>query len=109
MKAANDGVRFVLEMVALVAIGYWGWRQGGSTLAKIAIAAAIVVGVSALWATFRTGSDAPVEVPTAVRVVIEVGVFAAATAALFAVGHRSWAIGFAILAAANEILNYVLG
>jgi hypothetical protein len=40
--------------------------------------------------------------------VIEVAVFAAATAALAAVGRTRLAIVFAVLAAINEILNYTL-
>lgn len=49
-----------------------------------------------------------VEVPTAVRVVIEVAVFAAAAAALAAAGRVGLAIVFAVLAGINEILNYTL-
>jgi hypothetical protein len=57
---------------------------------------------------FRSESDAVVEVSTAVRVVIEVAVFAAATAALAAVGGTRLAIAFAFVAAINEVLNYAL-
>ena len=108
MKAVNDGVRFVLELAALAAIAYWGWRTGGSTAMKLLLAVGSVVIVAVVWAVFRSESDAVVEVPTAVRIVIEVAVFAAATAALAAVGRTRLALGFAVVAAINEVLNYVL-
>lgn len=108
MKALNDGVRFLLELCALAAIAYWGWRTGNSTASKLVLAVGGVVLVAVVWGVFRSESDAIVEVPAAARIVIEVAVFAAATAALVAVGRTSLAIAFAVLAAINEILNYTL-
>jgi Protein of unknown function (DUF2568) len=52
--------------------------------------------VAVVWGVFRSESDAVVEVTTAVRVVIEVAVFAAAAAALAAVGRVGLAIVFAV-------------
>ena len=102
MKAVNDGVRFLLELCALAAIAYWGWRTGNSTATKLLLAVGGVVLVAVVWGVFRSESDAVVEVPTAVRVAIEVAVFAAAAAALAAVGRVGLAIVFAVLAGINE-------
>src|ERR671918_1165845 len=109
MKAVNDGVRFILELGALAAVAYWGWRTGGSTAMKLLLAVGGVVVIAVVWGVFRSESDAIVEVATAVRIVIEVAVFAAATAALAAVGRPRLAVAFAVVAAINEILNYALG
>ncbi len=108
MKAVNDGIRFILELIALGAIAYWGWRTGNSTATRLLLAVGGVVLVAVVWGVFRSESDALVEVPTAVRVVIEVAVFGAAAAALAAVGRVGWAIAFAVVAGINEILNYTL-
>jgi Protein of unknown function (DUF2568) len=108
MKAVNDGVRFVVELCALAAIAYWGWRTGGSTATKLLMAVGGVVLVAVVWGIFRSESDAVVEVPAAVRIIIEVTVFAAATAALAAVGRVGLAIAFAVVAGIDEILNYTL-
>ncbi len=108
MKAVNDGVRFIVELLALAAVAYWGWRAGGSTATKLLLAGGGVVLIAVVWGVFRSESVAIVEVPTAVRIVIEVAVFAAATAALAAVGRTGLAIAFAVVAAINEILNYTL-
>jgi Protein of unknown function (DUF2568) len=106
MKAVNDGVRFLLELCALAAVAYWGWRTGGSTVSRLLLAGGCVILIAVVWGVFRSESDAVVEVPTAVRIVIEIAVFAAATAALAAVGCPRLAVAFAIVAAINEILNY---
>jgi hypothetical protein len=108
MKPVNDGVRFVLELCALAAIGYWGWRTGNSTASRLVLTIGGIVIVAAVWGIFRSESDAVVGVSTPVRVVIEVAVFAAAMAALAAVGRTRLAIAFAVIAAINEVLNYTL-
>jgi len=108
MKAVNDGVRFLLELCALAAIAYWGWRTGSSTATKLLLTVGGVVLVAVVWGVFRSESDAVVEVPTAIRIVIEVAVFAAATVALAAVGRVGLAVAFAVVATINEILNYTV-
>jgi hypothetical protein len=108
MSFVNDGVRFLLELGALAAIAYWGWRTGSSTASRLLLAVGGVVLVAVVWGVFRSESDAVVEVSTGVRIVIEVAVFAAATAAIAAVGRVGLAIAFAVVAGINEILNYTL-
>ena len=108
MVAVNDGLRFILEMCALVAVGYWGWRTGNTVASRLLLSVGGVVLIAVVWAVFRADEGATVEVPTAVRIAIEVAVFAAATAALAAVGRVRLAIVYAVLAALNEILNYTL-
>jgi hypothetical protein len=108
MKAANDGVRFLLELCGLAAVAYWGWRTGNATPTKMLLSVGSVLIIAVVWGVFRSESDAVVEVPTAVRVAIEVAVFAAASAALAAVGKPRLAIAFAAIALINEIFNYTL-
>jgi hypothetical protein len=103
MRAVNDGVRFILEICALAAICWWGWQPGRSTASRRLLAV-----LSVVWGVFRSESDAIVEVPTAVRILIEVVAFGAATAALVAVGRTRLAAAFAVAAGINEILEYML-
>lgn len=35
IQSANLGLAFLLELVALAAFGYWGFRAGGSLPAKL--------------------------------------------------------------------------
>ncbi|MDQ3889421.1 MAG: DUF2568 domain-containing protein [Actinomycetota bacterium] len=75
---------------------------------KLLVTVGAVALVATVWAVFRSESGAPVEVPTVVRIVIEVAVFAAAAAALAAVARIWLAVAFALVAVSNEILNYAL-
>ena len=43
LKGANLALRFLLELAALAAVGYWGWDAGGPLLAIAAVAAVAVV------------------------------------------------------------------
>jgi len=79
MTPINQGLRFGLELAALVAIGNGAmthWGLGGG-------AAAIVV-VLVVWAVFNVPGDpsrsghAPIPVPGWLRLIIEVLIFAAA-------------------------------
>jgi hypothetical protein len=57
---ANLILRFVLEIVALVAVGQWAWRVGesfGSALARIAFTIGLPLLMAALWAVFRAPDD----------------------------------------------------
>lgn len=69
----NLALRFVLEMAALAALGYWGWTQH-SGIARWAWTLGLVIGAAALWGTFRVPDDpgsAPVAVPGIVRLLLE--------------------------------------
>ncbi len=37
IKGANLALRFLLELCALGALGYWGFKTGNTTIAKIAL------------------------------------------------------------------------
>jgi hypothetical protein len=37
IKGANLALRFLLELCALGALGYWGFKAGNTTIAKIAL------------------------------------------------------------------------
>lgn len=81
-------IRFSLEIVAQVSIGMWGYQIAGWPLAI-----ALPVISAGLWGTFAVVGDpsrsgkAPVKVPGAVRLAIELLVFLGGAAALAALGY----------------------
>jgi len=96
----NLAARFLLELSALLAIGFWGWRQStGSFRFVLAIGIPLIAAV--LWGTFAVPDDpsrsgkAPVPVPGIVRLVLELAFFAFATWALYNAGatQLSWLLG----------------
>ena len=107
----NLALRFILELSALVAIGYWGWSQSVGWL-RFGLAIGLPVLAATLWGTFAVPDDpsrsgkAPVPVPGWLRLVIELGTFAVATWALFAMGNVTlgWTIG--VLVVIHYLVSY---
>ena len=100
----NLAVRFILEMVGLVAMGWWGWNQADGIL-RFVLAIGIPLLAAVMWGTFAVLDDpsrsgkAPVPVPGIVRLLLELAFFASATWALFAmdVTILGWIYGIAVL------------
>ncbi len=104
MKSIILAVRFLLELCALGALAYWGFKtQEGTMRWVVGIGAPLVAAV--LWSQFvAPGTTAPV----AARVVVEVVVFGAAAAALWSLGYRSLAASFVVVVVVNRILDLTL-
>jgi hypothetical protein len=107
----NLAVRFLLEIAALVAIGFWGWSQhDGIFRYLLAIGGPILAAV--LWGTFTVPDDpsrsgkAPVPVPGILRLVLELAIFAFATWALYDAGKGLLALILAIIVVIHYALSY---
>jgi len=87
----NLAIRFLLEIVALVSAGMWGWKQSDGWLRTL-LAIAIPVVLAAIWGTFAVPDDpsrsgsAPIITPGVIRLAIELGIFVFATWALYDIG-----------------------
>jgi hypothetical protein len=105
---ANLVLRFLLELAALAALGYWGWVEHAG-LSRWLWTAGAVLTAAAIWGVFRVpGDGGPPVVAVAgwVRLAIEAVFFAAATAALLAAGQRTTAILFVSIVLAHYALSY---
>jgi hypothetical protein len=92
---ANLGLRFILELVGLYALGYWGWTQTPGFL-RYLLALILPVSAAVIWATFRAiepvkPKQIPVVVQGRVRLLLELAFFALAVAALVTAGR--WIAG----------------
>ena len=52
MKAANLLLRFLLELAALAAVGYWGYHAVEGEVARLALCIAAPILFAILWALF---------------------------------------------------------
>jgi len=105
IKGANLLLRFLLELCALGAVGYWGFRIGGGLAAKIRLGIGVPLVV---WAIF-VSPQAPVRLALPLSLLLQVLVFGLAAAALVATGHRTPAWVFVALVVINALLMYVWG
>ena len=107
----NLAVRFILEIAALGAIGYWGWTQhDGFVRYLLAVGGPILAAI--VWATFAVPDDpsrsgkAPVPVPGIIRLVLELALFAFAAWALYDAGNSLLALILAAVVLVHYALSY---
>jgi len=108
IKGANLALRFLLELCALGALGYWGFKTGHTTIAKIALGVGAPLVAAVVWAVF-VSPQASVQLPGVVVLVLQVLVFGSAAAALVATDHRTLALVFVVTVVINALLMYVWG
>ena len=108
MKSINLAVRFLLELAALVALGYWGFRTGQGALMKIVLGLGAPLLVAVLWGAF-VAPKAARRLADPARLALEVAIFAAATLALVAAGLTTLARVFAVVVVVNLSLMFAWG
>lgn len=97
---SNMALRLVLEIAALLAVGWWGFTTTPNWLLRIALGLLLPLAMAAAWGVFRMANDggAPiVEIGGQLRLLLEVVYFAIALAALLGLGRQDLAIGFALV------------
>jgi hypothetical protein len=108
IKGANLALRFLLELCALGALGYWGFKTGGGAIAKITLGVGAPLVAAVVWGTFLS-PRAPVALPGLLVLVLQALVFASAAAGLVATGHRTLALVFGVVVVVNAVLLYAWG
>ncbi|MFG1792013.1 YrdB family protein [Nocardia sp. NPDC049149] len=109
LNPAMLAIRFLLELAAITSFGVYGWRAFDSPW-KFLLVAVLPLITAALWGTFAVPDDpsrsgaAPVSVPGAVRLALELAILFGGTAALWAAGlPRLALISTAILIAYHAL------
>jgi len=99
----NLAIRFVLEVVAIISFGIWGYHLMETGI-RIVLAILFPMGFAVLWGVFAVPNDPSrsgktvVPTPGLVRLVLELGLFGAATWMLLNLGYtRLWWIFGAIV------------
>ncbi|MGQ4617308.1 DUF2568 domain-containing protein [Nocardia sp. R7R-8] len=98
-KWANLTLAFGMELVALGALGLWGWKIATAISVKLVLAVGVPLLAALAWGLFAA--------PTAtfgsplLSVVVKVAVFGSAAAGLWAVGYRVAAVVFVVVLIVN--------
>jgi len=104
----NLALRFVLELAALAAYGYWGWTQHQG-IGRWAWTILLPLAAAVAWGVFRVPNDPgvpPVAVPGWTRLLLEIVFFAGAAACLYLAGARTWALAFAAITVLHYAISY---
>ena len=107
----NLGVRFLLEIAALIAVGLWGWKQSDSWL-RFILAIGIPLVLAVVWGLFNVPGDpsrsgeAPIVTPGILRLLIELSIFAIATWALYDLGHLKFSVAFGVIVVLHYTVSY---
>jgi len=107
----NLALRFLLELVAWGGVGLWGW---GITTGprRYLLAIGLPLLLMALWGVFAVPGDpsrsgsAPIPVPGALRLLLELAIFAVGVWALWASGYPQWSMGFAVVVLLHYLISY---
>jgi hypothetical protein len=106
LGAANDGLRFLLELAVLAAVGSWGFTVAdGAARWLLGLGAPLLVAV--VWGLF-VAPKASLHVDDPLRLLLEVVIFGSAVAALQATGHRTLAIVLGAVVALHLGFTFVL-
>ena len=106
LKSTNLALAFLLELCMLAALGYWGFHMGESSISRISLGLGAPLLAAIVWGIFLS-PKATVKVPRVIKFILQVIVFGAAVAALFAADRPTWAWVFGLLVILNKILLYI--
>ncbi|WP_433945301.1 YrdB family protein [Paenibacillus sp. SN-8-1] len=106
IQSLNLVLRFLLELAALAAYGYWGFHTGNHAALKFLLGLGTPIAAAVLWGLFGS-PKASYPLGGAAYFVLELVVFGLSAAALYAVGAHKMALILAILLIVNKILMLI--
>jgi len=107
LRVINLTVRFLLELAALGAFGYWAANLDAPRGVRIVLAIAVPVAIAIFWGLF-VSPKARFSTGRLGQVGLGLFVFLAAAAALFVRGQSTLGIAFAGVAVVSSALLYAL-
>jgi hypothetical protein len=105
IKLANLALRFLLELCALAALAYWGFKTGESVVAKIGLGIGAPLLAAIVWGTFLA-PRASIPTPEFLRLTLELVVFGSAAAALYSAGRPTLAWVLILAFVINRVPMY---
>ncbi len=108
VQSANLLLRFLLELSALGALGYWGFHTADGVITKLGLGIGAPLVAAVVWGVF-VSPKAAVPLSAPLWLLVQAGVFGAAMLGLLATGRPSlaWALGLTVVI--NGVLMYVWG
>lgn len=106
LQNMNLGFRFLLEICALVSLGYWGFYTGNGTLMKVILGIGTPLMIAFVWGVFGS-PKAIIKISMPLHILLEVIVFVLPIFALYFVGKTNLAWIYGICVIINRLLMFV--
>ena len=107
----NLAVRFLLELTILLTMGMWGWKLSDNWM-RFILALTIPIIAMIIWGVFAVPEDpsrsgeAPIPVPGAIRLIIELTFFGIGSWMLYNLGYAKVGLVLAIIVVIHYIISY---
>lgn len=108
IKKLNLLLSFLLELVLLYLVGFWGFHQGETWVSKYALAVVLPAIVIVLWGVWAAPKSKR-RLKNPVRTVFKLALFFLGALLAYQAGIQSWAIVFAIIVIFNAGLAFLFG
>lgn len=105
-KAIHLTLRFLLELVALAAVGYWGFQTGENVVVQWLLGIGTPLLIAVIWGMF-IAPRARFHLHPLVKEALALIVFGSATLALIVVGQSTLGIVFMAVALFNSVVLYL--
>lgn len=102
LASVNAALRFLLEVAALVILGYWGYRSADGPLLKVVLGLGLPLLVAVVWGMLGSPA-APYRLGEGPRLLLEVVILGGATLAIYDMDRVATALAFGVIAAINTI------
>jgi len=107
IKYLNLLIAFLLEIVLVIIVSYWGLSQGRSSVSKYALAILLPLIVIILWGRFAApASRHRIKFPY--RIIFELAFFAIGTFLLYDITNKNKAAYFGITALVSKTIAFFL-
>ncbi|MGI5128478.1 YrdB family protein [Pseudonocardia sp. CA-107938] len=106
MKPVNDGLFFLCELAALVALGIWGWRVGSGWSSWLLVVAAPLA-MAVAWG-FLAAPTSTTRLADPALLIFQLVVLVGAAVAWWSVGGGWWASALGVVAAVVVVADRLL-
>jgi hypothetical protein len=106
LQSVNLAIRFLLEVFALWAVGYWGFKVGEGAVGKWLLGLGAPILIAIAWATLGSPKSL-IKLSTSAHFFVELLLFSLPAFALYAAGKGTLATLYAVVVILNRILMHI--
>ena len=103
LHAINETLAFLLELLMLLALGWWGAKTGSTWASAVLLGAGAPIAAAIAWGLFAA-PKARVRLPLAGVLAVKALAFGSAAGAVYALGMQTAAGAFAVVSFVNTAL-----